>query len=80
MRAQTTVLLFASGPVRDSFLLMTLFLLSRPPFSPIARCPECGKIFYRRDKRQQFCERRCANLAATKRFQKRKKAKKGRRK
>ncbi len=70
------VLIGASGPVRDAFLLMAMFLLTRQPFRPIARCPECGKIFHRRDKRQRFCERRCANLAATKRFQKRKKAKK----
>ena len=84
VRAQTgrkardhCVLLVTSGPVRDAFLLMTLFLLSRPPFTPIARCPECGKIFYRRDKRQKFCERRCANLAGTKRFYRRKKSKKG---
>ena len=74
------VSLGTSGPVRDTFLLMAMLLLTRQPFRPIARCPECGKIFHRRDKRQQFCERRCANLAASKRFQKRKKAKKGRKK
>ncbi len=74
------VQLAISGKLSDVFLFKTLFLLSLAPIEPIKECPECGKIFFRQDKRQKFCRRRCANLAATKRFDKRKRAKKGRRK
>ena len=76
------VILAAAGPVRDVFLLVTLFTLSRRPES-LLECAECGKVFYRRDKRQKFCERRCTNLAGAKRYARKnaqKKAKKGRKK
>ena len=74
------VQLAISGKLSDVFLFKALFLLSLAPIEPIRECPECGRIFFRQDKRQIFCRRRCANLAATKRFQKRKKAKKGKKK
>jgi len=74
------VRLAVSGKLSDVFLFQTLFLLSRAPIEPIRECPECGNIFYRQDKRQKFCSRRCANLAGTKRWQNRKKAKKGEKK
>ncbi len=72
-----SVLVAASGSLRDRFLILTLFLLSHTPFYPLAKCPECDEIFYRRDARQKFCRRRCANLASTKRFVERHKKKKG---
>ena len=71
------VLLNVSGNLTDIFLFKTLFLLFQARIEPIRECPECGKIFYRRDARQKFCRRRCANLAATKRFVERRKKKRG---
>ena len=67
--------LFAvAGKLRDLFLIKVVFLLSRSPIKPILECPECGKIFYRTDKRQKFCQRRCSNLAGAKRYYAKKKA------
>ena len=74
-------IMHSQAAVRDSFLLLLMILLEQQPISPIKRCPECRTIFYRESKRQKYCSRRCANLAATKRWQARqKKAKKGRKK
>ncbi len=67
------VLLNVRGNLTDLFLFKTLFLLFQAPIEPIRECPECGKTFYRHDQRQKYCERRCANLVATKRFVQRKK-------
>ena len=71
------VLLNVRGNLTDLFLFKTLFLLFQAPLEPIRECPECGKIFYRHDRRQKYCERRCANLVATKRFVERRKKKRG---
>ena len=56
------VVLNARGTLLDLFVFKTLFLLSQAPIEPIRECPECGKIFYRHDQRQKYCERRCATL------------------
>lgn len=42
--------------------------LERRADGPIESCPECGRVFVIRDKRQQYCEPACAARARWKRF------------
>jgi hypothetical protein len=53
--------LFASGELRDLFLLRLVFLLQKDA-SHVRSCPECKTIFYR-VRKQEYCSRRCTNRA-----------------
>jgi hypothetical protein len=48
------------GKTRDCVLGLTIALLERAKASPIMRCSQCDKIFYRRGK-MMFCSRTCTN-------------------
>jgi endogenous inhibitor of DNA gyrase (YacG/DUF329 family) len=60
---------------RDAFLLTLVFLLFKEGAGNIAKCPECGKVFWRDSARQKYCSRRCTNLFNVKAFHARKKEK-----
>ncbi len=49
-----------SGTFRDCFLF-TLSHLINGRADRIMQCSSCSLLFYQRDKRQQFCSRRCLN-------------------
>jgi endogenous inhibitor of DNA gyrase (YacG/DUF329 family) len=53
--------LFASGELRDLFILRLIHLLQKDA-SHLRRCPECQTIFYR-VRKQEYCSRRCTNRA-----------------
>jgi hypothetical protein len=55
-----------AGPLRDCVLSVALELLHRGTSVPLARCPQCLKMFYRHRK-QVFCSRTCTNREMAKR-------------
>jgi hypothetical protein len=52
--------LVVTGALRDCVLTMASLVIITPSRSPIARCPEDGRLFVRY-RRQRYCSRRCVN-------------------
>jgi hypothetical protein len=66
-------------PLREMVLLLALEDLRQADVaSLVRRCrwSECGNLFFAKRKDQEYCDRPCANNAATHEYQKRQKAKK----
>lgn len=55
-------ILSAHGATRDVTLLVLIHILAQSDLSPIRRCPEDGRLFYR-VRRQEYCSRACVNRA-----------------
>lgn len=58
--------LYFAGSLRDAFVLQVVLLLTQPGQASVRLCarPDCGQWFVR-EKRQEYCSRRCSNLIAS---------------
>ena len=58
--AEHQIGLQVEGAARDQFLLQLLYALGRDAPDRVRRCPECQRLFVR-DRKQQYCTRKCIN-------------------
>ena len=65
----TPPFLIAQGALRDVFLWL-VFMLVQDGAALLARCPECGTIFYR-NRNQDYCSRPCTNRVGQRQWRER---------